>query len=271
MVRSASVLRFAVLGAALGSLAGCGGRALWLGKLAASADGGGAETGAEVAVGDVSPDSVATDGIPGDASPDGGSTCPPGQVSANQVLWIGDSWMLVPSRLDTRVRDLARAAGVLGPSDDYTFGAAGGSLMAAIANQYSTQEATVTKVKVLIMDGGTWDTIQSGGTDASVTSVVNTFTQLLTKVANDGTVEHVIYFLQPELSGIPGVAALRTPMQQACTQSKVPCHFLDLQKLWEGHADYTAISAGIPFPSEAGAVVLAQAIWDIMQSNCIAQ
>src|SRR5436190_17727594 len=41
--------------------------------------------------------------------------CPHAQVKANEVLWIGDSWMLVPaSSAPMRVQDLARAAGAIG-------------------------------------------------------------------------------------------------------------------------------------------------------------
>ena len=146
--------------------------------------------------------------------------CPHGQVNANEVLWIGDSWILVTGSQHTRVRDLARAAGAIGADDDYVIGAVAASTMATIANQYATREAGATKVKVVIMDGGTWDTIVANGSDASVNSVVNTFGQFLTQVASDGTVEHIIYFLLPELPGIPGVAALRPLLQQACAAER---------------------------------------------------
>ena len=97
------------------------------------------------------------------------------------------SWS--PANQHTGVRDLARAAGAIGPTDDYTIEAAAATTMAQIAGQYTAQEAGATKVKVLIMDGGTWDTILSNGSSASVTTVANTFTQLLSTVAADGTVD----------------------------------------------------------------------------------
>ena len=103
----------------------------------------------------------------GNGWPDGGS-CPHAQVNANEVLWIGDSWILVTGSQHTRVADLARAAGAIGPNDDYVIGAAAASTLATIANQYATREAGATKVKVVIMDGGTWDTILANGSDASV-------------------------------------------------------------------------------------------------------
>ncbi len=207
----------------------------------------------------------------GDGRPDGGGICTRGQVNADEVLWIGDSWILFPGSQRTRVRDLARTAGALGPSEDYVNGAVAASTMADIANQYATREAGAIKVKVVLMDGGTWDTLVANGSDASVTSAAGAFSQFLGRVAADGTVEHVIYFLTPELPAIPGVAALRPRVQQACAQSAVPCHFVDLQPLWAGHPEYTDPATGGILPSEAGAVVLGDALWAIMQDECIAQ
>jgi hypothetical protein len=199
-----------------------------------------------------------------------GGTCTTGSVNANEVLWIGDSWILVTPTTHTRVRDLAREAGVIGPNDDYVIAAAAASPMSAIANQYATREAGTTKVKVIIMDGGTWDTIIANGSDASVSSVVTTFGQFLSTVAADGTVEHIVYFLPPELSAIPGVAALRPRLTQACSASTVPCHFLDLQQIWSAHPEYTDANLGF-LPTDMGSKAVADAIWAVMQQNCIAQ
>jgi hypothetical protein len=68
---------------------------------------------------------------------------------------------------------------------------------------------------------------------------------------------------------ITGVAEVGALMQPACMQSKVPCHFLDLQPLWANPTAYT-MSNGI-LPTDAGAIVLGDAIWALMQQNCIAQ
>jgi hypothetical protein len=204
----------------------------------------------------------------GDGRADGGPSCAHAQVSANEVVWIGDSWILVTGTQHTRVRDLARAAGAIGPSDDYVIAAVAASTMSAIAAQYDAQEAGATKVKVVIMDGGTWDTIQGMGSSTSVSDAAGAFMQFLAQVAADGTVEHVVYFLPPALMSIPGVDALRPLVQQACAQSTVPCHFLDLQQPpFGGHSEYTA---GF-LPSEAGSMVLGDAIWSVMQQSCIAQ
>ena len=205
----------------------------------------------------------------GGGATDGSASCPHAQVAANEVVWIGDSWILIPGDQHTGVRDLARAAGAIGPSDDYAIDAVAASTMAAVANQYVTAEATATKVKVVIMDGGTWDTITGNGSSASVMSAENGFNQFLATVASDGTVQHIVYVLPPELPNVPGVADLRAPLMQACAQSTVPCHFLDAQPLWAGHPEYTV--SGSFVPTDAGGGVIAAAIWALMQQNCIAQ
>jgi hypothetical protein len=207
------------------------------------------------------------------ASTGGNGDCLPEPVLAGEVLWIGDTWILIPGAQHTRIRDLARAAGALGPNEDYVNRAAAATDMATIAKQYQTQESGATKVKVLLMDGGTWDPIAAQMMNApiapAIDSAIDEFQQLLARVASDGTVTHIVYFLVPELSTVPGVASMRPRLQQACAQSLVACHFLDLQPLWLGHPQYTAAD-GIQ-ASEAGALVIADSIWALMQDNCIAQ
>lgn len=205
----------------------------------------------------------------GDGHPDSGASCVHGQVKASEVIWIGDSWITDPGTQHSGVRDLARAAGVLGTSEDYLVLAQAAKTISQIADQYNARQASGTKVKVIIMEGGGWDLIAANGSAAAVTSVVSTFTQFLSKVASDGTVQHIIYFLYPELPTTPNVAGLRPGVQSACAQSRAPCHFLDLQPFWVGHPEYTA---GNGFQaSEAGGQVIAEQIWKIMQDNCIAQ
>ncbi|MEI9937884.1 MAG: SGNH/GDSL hydrolase family protein [Pseudomonadota bacterium] len=201
--------------------------------------------------------------------------CAHAEIFANEVLWIGDSWIQRPGTQHVRVRDLAREAGTIGGDEDYVDLAADASSMAMVAKQYDSRELGSTKVKVLLMDGGTWDPIAAqmlGGSSAVAAAIDNSisaFEQFLTTVANDGTVEHVVYFLVPELATVPGVATMRPRLQQVCANSSVPCHFIDLQPYWADHPEYTAAD-GIQ-SSEAGAVVIADLIWGSMQENCIAQ
>jgi hypothetical protein len=162
------------------------------------------------------------------------------------------------------VSELARAAGALAPGEDYVIAAAAGATIADVQAQYVERQSGPTKVKVLIMDGGTFDTILRGPSDAVIADVVSTFDMFLARVASDGTVEHVIYFLQPD--SIPGVVGLRPELTRLCAESAVPCHFIDLQDYWIVAEHSETIQA-----SEAGAVLIAEKIWEVMQRNCIAQ
>jgi hypothetical protein len=205
----------------------------------------------------------------------GGDICSPGQVSADEVLWIGDSWIIDPGTQRSTVKDLAFAAGTIAANEEYPSSAAPGASMAMIAQQYDTRERGTPKVKVLLMDGGTWDPIaaQMMGTSvaAAIDQALADFQQFLSKAAVDGTVEHIVYFLVPELMNIPGVAEMRPRLRQACADSSVPCHFIDLQEVWE-QGDPTTYTASNGFlPSATGGVAVGQAIWATMQAHCIAQ
>lgn len=216
---------------------------------------------------------VSTGGAGGDTSSagaggSGASTCESGTVNADQVLWIGDSWVTIPGVQYKHVEELAINAGALAQGDEYVVRAVAAAGIDDVVNQYQTREMGTTKVKVLIMDGGTWDTLNAGGSDASVAKVVTTFKQLLATIASDGTVEHIIYYLMPELPTVAGVAALRPQLTQACSNSVVPCHFLDLQDSWL--PAYTDQTNGIQASTD-GATHIAELIWDTMRTNCIAQ
>jgi hypothetical protein len=193
-----------------------------------------------------------------------GAACAPGSTEANEVLWIGDSWITLPGTQLSRLRELAQLAGAIGPNESYATRAIAAADIADVVDQYEAQQASGTPVKVLLMNGGTWDTING----ASVASVMATFEQFLSRVASD-SVEHIVYFLQPELPTIPGVAELRPLLRSACEGSAVPCHFVDLNPIWQGHPEYTGPS-GIQ-ASEVGGEAIAEAIWGVMQEHCIAQ
>jgi hypothetical protein len=73
------------------------------------------------------------------------------------------------------VRDLARAAGVIGQNEDYVDLAVSGSTLETICNQYYTRQSGSVKVKVLIMDGGGIDMIFAGGSQSQAQTNVETF------------------------------------------------------------------------------------------------
>ena len=58
-----------------------------------------------------------------------------------------------------------------------------------------------------IMNGGGWDLIAANGSATAVSSIGQTFEQHLAKVATDGTVQRIIYFLYPEIPTPPGVTS----------------------------------------------------------------
>lgn len=192
------------------------------------------------------------------------TSCPSGEVVADEVVLIGDAWIRIPAE---GVSERARAAGTIGPEDGFVNLAEDGVPIASIVDQYNIRQAS-TPVKVLIMNGGGIDLIGGDGSQASVDEVVAAFTQHLAQVASDGTVQHVIYSLYPELSSTPGVSEVRPGMRTACSQSAVPCYFLDLQPLWDDPAGYTSENQIIP--TDTGADVIAAAIWTLMRENCIA-
>mgnify|MGYP006196444907 CR=1 FL=1 len=138
--------------------------------------------------------------------------------------------------------------------------AAAAASMAMVAQQYEVRQRGAPKVKVLLMDGGTWDPIVAQMLGASVPDAIDesltTFQQFLSKVAADATVEHIVYVLVPELPNIPGVAEMRPPLRQACADSAVPCHFIDLQEVWEqgDPAQFTASNGYLP-SAEGGVAI----------------
>jgi hypothetical protein len=200
---------------------------------------------------------------------DAGTACNPAGVAPDEVVWIGDSWFTIPGTQRTRVEELARQAGTLGAGESYENRAEAASNLAAIVEQYEASKEG-DPPRVLIMDGGTWDTIVAAGSPSTVARVIVDFNAFLERVATDGTVQHLIYMLMPELPQIPGVAALRPGLMEACDNSRVPCHFLDLQPLWADHPEYTSMPDGIQASAE-GATVIADQIWAIMRRECIAQ
>jgi hypothetical protein len=186
------------------------------------------------------------------------------QLKADEVLWIGDSWVQIPGIQHTRVRDLARAAGAIGPNEDFVDRAVSSSSIDEIERQYDSQEAGPVKVKLLLMDGGGTD-ILSGG--AAVLVVGAKFNQFLSKVKSDGTVQAIVYYLYARLpvAKASKVESMKPVMSQVCTSSAVPCYFLDCQPIFAGHPEFVGPDG--THPSAAGALRIGNAIWKIIQTK----
>lgn len=211
-------------------------------------------------------------GASGQGAADG---CPHGEVLQSELLWIGDSWVQSPDDQRTYIRDRELELGNLSENEDYESRAVAAASMKAVAKQYADREADPIrpKLKVLLMDGATWDPLdaKTRGTsvDDAATTAIADFKQFLADVAADGTVEDIVYFLVPPLNPIPKVEDMRPDLEDACNGSVgVRCHFLYLKDAWMNHPEYTQMALQA---SPLGAARIGEEIWKIMQTKCIAQ
>ena len=210
--------------------------------------------------------------------------CAPPPLAASDLVVIGDS-LLTLSIFTSELEAAAVAAGgiELGPDEhlrDYsspiTSMLAEGQL--SLTNQYATSREDG-PARVVIMDGGATDMLQDACPSGpepecpAVQAAVLGAERLLAQMADDG-VEHVVYFFYQDATENvalrEGIDVLRPLIQNVCGRSPVPCHWLDLRPVFEGHyEDYATGVDGIVF-SDAGARATAQAIWDFVEERCIA-
>jgi len=225
------------------------------------------------------------------APPGGSSGAPSGEpptrcaeeegVSGNQVLVIGDSFFAISHEITAYVEALAREAGALAEGERYRDNSRllGNTLALAgngIEEQYTTALAEG-DVEVVIMNGGGADVFL--GTCEPVTDDCPIFVEaaaaardLLASMADDG-VAHVVYAFYPDPVDPPlreKMDALRPQLEAVCAQSPVPCHWLDLRPAFEGRYDEYIRPDG-KNPTSDGARAAAVAIWETMQTHCIAQ
>jgi len=217
-----------------------------------------------------------------DAGLDDAGTCVRGDVSANQLLLIGDSFFAASHQITAYLEGFARDAGVLPTGARYrdssrlTANALGSG---GITEQYTSALAEA-EVKVVIMNGGGADVLVGScdTVDASCPTIAGAAAaarDLLARMATDGIVDVVyVFYPDPVKDTTPNlrakVDALRPLIESACEGSAVRCHFLDLRPTFQGHyADY--VQADGMNPTDEGSRASAQAIWTLMQSACVAQ
>ncbi|HYP86695.1 MAG TPA: SGNH/GDSL hydrolase family protein [Polyangiaceae bacterium] len=209
------------------------------------------------------------------------NACEHGSVAANDVLVIGDAFFAGTHQITAYLEGLARAAGALASGDRYRDNssrldnalALGGP---GLLHQYEAAAADE-PVKVVIMNGGGADVLV-GACDTPLSDCqvlldsASAARALFSRFADDG-VEHVVYAFYPDPVDATIRAkmdALRPMIQQACDESTVACHFLDLRSTFTDHYDsYIGVDGLDPTP--AGSEATANAIWSVMQSSCIAQ
>lgn len=230
------------------------------GTAGASAGTGGAGTGGSA-------------GSTGSGGSGGGSGCPTGEVAPSEVILIGDSFIAANHGITIALQELAREAGVLGPSETYREVAVSGTTLAngQIASQYNNA-VSASPVKVVLMDGGGNDCLLQSNAAGAIPPAEALFESM----KNNGT-ETVVYFFYPDPVGntfphLKGcLDTLRPQMKDLCESLTSPkCYFIDLRPVWQGHENEYVIQDGIHPTMEGGAAV-ARAVWDVMQENCIAQ
>jgi hypothetical protein len=231
----------------------------------------------------VSPDHTCVAGFcrgdGGEGGQAGAGACTSGQVAGDEVLFLGDRFMST-GEIRTSLEALAREAGALGAGESYrdntdpdiNWLALDGN---AILEQYTTAAAQA-PVRVVVMDGGGTDILSStceplDSTCPTIENAVAGAVALFERLAEDGVL-HAVYAFYPDIADAQlraGTDALRPFIQQACSDSPVPCHFLDLRPVFADNAEFR--SGGGLSPTPEGARATAEAIWSLMRERCIAQ
>jgi lysophospholipase L1-like esterase len=238
--------------------------------------------------------SAAVGGLAGNAAggssgaPSAGSggtpACEKGTTKGDDVLLIGDSFIALSRDITKDLNTLARNAGALEASDAYRDKSVSGTQLSGgispqIPQQYINAQKE-TPVKIVIMDGGGNDMLNNTCSDppmASCQAIQNAVTavkDLFVQMGKDG-VESVVYFFYPEnqknATQRAKVDVLRSELQEVCKSAASPkCYGVDLRPVFEGHFTEYVLSDGI-HPTAAGSRATAEAIWSVMQQNCVAQ
>lgn len=214
-----------------------------------------------------------------EAAPDSGTLvdCPLAEASPNEMLIIGDSYFAGSHEMTAFLEDLARKAGVLAPGERYRDSsrvttntlALGGQ---GITGQYDEAVAD-SPAKVVVMNGGGADALLTScaATDASCSdfgAAANAAETLLAEMSANG-VQQVVYAYYPDVADVglrERIDTLRTMLEPVCTNSSVPCRWLDLRSHFGEHDEYFA--PGGTFPSTDGSRAMAEAIWALLIDGC---
>jgi len=207
--------------------------------------------------------------------------CPASGIKANEVAILGDAFFATSHRITGFLEEAARQSGVLSAGERYrdysnltaNTLALGGN---GIASQYDSAVAE-SSVKVVIMTGGGADVLLGSCDTLSpecplLVDAANAAADLLQRLAKDG-VQHVVYVFYPDPADAKlraEVDTLRPLLERVCQDSPVPCHWLDLRPPFAGN-EATYLEPPGTSPTVDGARVGAQAIWSVMQQECIAQ
>jgi hypothetical protein len=213
---------------------------------------------------------------------DGGpSNCAMGEVEANQVLVIGDSFFAISHQITAYLEELARDAGALEIGERYRdYSTTTGNALATGGNGIQAQYQRAMDeagVEVIIMNGGGPDMLVSSCTAPviecpALVDAAAGAEELLARMATDG-VSEIVYVFYPDpvdAAMRERMDALRELIEPLCANSTVPCHWVDLRPALSA-APTEYLSADGLIPTDAGSQVSARAIWQTMRQECIAQ
>jgi len=208
-----------------------------------------------------------------------GPVCLRSDPAAAEMVLIGDV-MLELTTFSGDLAALARASGSLATSASFRLYASSldsflaGDVM-SVGLQYDRAKAEG-PVSLAVMNGGETDvlnepcgtapTVDCAAVQAAAAGAVNLFAEM----AADGVGAVVyIYYADPlARAGVKaGLDVLRPLVQAACADAPLPCHFIDLRPVFEGHDEYVGPD-GLVW-STAGAVAVADTVWDLMQAECL--
>jgi hypothetical protein len=205
--------------------------------------------------------------------------CPAGEIEANQVLLIGDTFFATNHQITAFLEDLARSDGALSAGERYRDNSslvANGLAVGGLDQQY-TAGVSEGDVRLVIMNGGGADVLFSScetpATDCpDLVAAAASARELLDGMGADGVLNVVYAFYPDPLDATvrDKMDALRPLIQDACESSSTPCHWLDLRAVFAGRYDEYVLPDGMN-PTAAGSQATARAIWDTLRLNCIAQ
>jgi hypothetical protein len=203
------------------------------------------------------------------------------RIEANQLVVLGDSFFAANHSVTAFLEDLARSHGSISLGERYRdYSNVVGNTLAllgpGITNQYTAAEAE-SPVRVVLMTGGGADVLLGScelvsDTCPLLTAAAMEATALFQRMSEDG-VEHVVYAYYPDPSDADlraEVGALRPLLERACRESPVPCAWVDLRPVFEGHEDAYLDAEGT-VPTADGARAAALELWSVMSAACIGQ
>jgi hypothetical protein len=209
------------------------------------------------------------------------AACEPSNSQANEVVLLGDTFFAATHAITAFLEDLARRGGALSTGERYRdYSRMLDNALALLGNGIEAQYATASaeaQVKVVVMTGGGADVLLGSCEQLTpdcplLVAAAEAASALFQRMATDG-VEHVVYTFYPDPPDPAlkaAVDALRPLLASACAASPVPCHWLDLRSTFAGRESSYLDPAGTS-PTDLGAEASANAIWSVMQLECIAQ